>query len=193
MTPHSLNLEKQRVREAVLAARDALSAEFRMAASDAIEQRVAESLPQISQAIVSGYLSIRSEVNPRDLMQQLADRGHRLCVPAIVAGELEFRQLEAGALLQPQGFGTAAPGPDVAVLRPDIMLVPLAAFDRQGGRMGYGKGFYDRAIARFRADGAPLMTIGLAFSVQEVGAVPMSDHDEPLDMIVTECSTFHRL
>ncbi len=67
------------------------------------------------------------------------------------------------------------------------MIVPLAAFDRRGHRIGYGAGHYDRAIARALSDGHPLLTVGVAFSVQEIPLIPDEPHDRPLDWIVTEC------
>ncbi|RYE75308.1 MAG: 5-formyltetrahydrofolate cyclo-ligase, partial [Hyphomicrobiales bacterium] len=85
-----------------------------------------------------------------------------------------------------QGFGTFAPGPEAAVLDPLIMLVPMAAFDAQCHRMGYGRGFYDRAIESLRAKGIKPMLAGLAFAVQEVAAVPVEAHDVGLDLVATE-------
>ncbi|WP_407922196.1 5-formyltetrahydrofolate cyclo-ligase [Aureimonas psammosilenae] len=136
--------------------------------------------------VASGYLPIHSEIDIRPSMQHLARRGARLCLPAIVKGELEFREFREGASLEPQGFGTYAPGPQEAILKPWLMLVPLAAFDRRCHRIGYGRGYYDRAIAKLRAKGLTPLTIGTAFAVQEVERVPDEPHDVALDFIVTE-------
>ncbi|WP_099903585.1 5-formyltetrahydrofolate cyclo-ligase, partial [Methylobacterium frigidaeris] len=90
-----------------------------------------------------------------------------------------------GDTLAAGGFGLSEPGPDAPVVDPRVLLVPLAAFDRRGHRIGYGKGYYDRALARLDAQG-PVLAIGIAFSAQETPRVPDSPHDRPLDGIVTE-------
>ncbi|MBP0616613.1 5-formyltetrahydrofolate cyclo-ligase [Jiella sp. KSK16Y-1] len=157
----------------------------RIEASLTVRDLVADQI-KVFPAILSGFLPIRSEIDVRPLMMTFADRRARLCVPAIVDGTLQFRELLRGAELEPQGFGTFAPGPEAAVLDPEMMLVPLAAFDKRGGRIGYGRGYYDRAIASLRAKGLAPMLIGVAFACQEVEAVPMDPHDVPLDLVATE-------
>ena len=177
---------KAQLRAEALARRDAMGEEIRIEASLAIADRVADRLSFDPGTIVSGFLPIRSEVDPRPLMMALADRGARLCVPAIVDGRLEFRHLVRGAPLEPQGFGTYAPGPEAAVLDPAIMLVPMAAFDHRCHRIGYGRGYYDRAIEALRGKGIRPVLAGLAFAVQETGQVPVEAHDAGLDFIATE-------
>lgn len=177
---------KQRLRADALARRDAMGEAARIEASLAVADRCAHMVAVEPGSVVSGFLPIRTEIDIRPLMMALADRGARLCVPAIVEDRLRFRELLRGAPLEPQGFGTYAPGPGAAVLDPDVMLVPLAAFDRSGGRIGYGRGFYDAAIARLREKGNAPRLIGVGFAVQEVDAVPAEPHDIPLHAIVTE-------
>ncbi|WP_244487634.1 MULTISPECIES: 5-formyltetrahydrofolate cyclo-ligase [unclassified Aureimonas] len=175
-----------RVRAAALARRDALGDEARIEASLTVAGLLGEALDFDPGTIVSGFLPIRSEIDLRPLMARLADRGARLCVPAIVGGELEFRQLVRGEPLVPQGFGTLAPGEGAAVLDPQLMLVPLSAFDRRCHRIGYGRGYYDRAIEAIRRRGGAPRLVGVAFAAQEVETVPTEDHDVALDMIATE-------
>lgn len=177
---------KAQTRRAALARRDAMTEEARIEASLAIADHVAALVDIPPGMVVSGFLPIRSEVDCRPLMMQLADRGARLCVPAIVEGKLQFRHLVRDAPLEPQGFGTFAPGPDAAILDPELMLVPLAAFDRGGGRVGYGRGYYDTAIASLREKGMAPRLVGIAFAVQEADHVPTEAHDIPLDLVVTE-------
>jgi 5-formyltetrahydrofolate cyclo-ligase len=183
-----LPAEKARLRREALARRDAMPELARIEASLALAERAGAALAVAPGAAVSGFLPIRSEIDPRPLMAALAERGARLAVPAIVGGgkRLEFRQLVRGAPLVPQGFGTHAPGEGAAVLDPALMLVPLAAFDRRLHRLGYGRGYYDRAIADLRAKGRAPLTVGLAFACQEVAAVPDEPHDIGLDLIATE-------
>lgn len=177
---------KSRLRAEALARRDAMGEAARIDAGMAIAAHVEAQLSFSGRPIVSGFLPIRSEIDIRPLMQRLAARGVRLCTPAIAGGELEFREFREGEPLEPQGFGTYAPGRGAAVLDPSIMLVPLAAFDRRCHRIGYGRGYYDRAIAGLRAKGLTALTIGTAFAVQEVARVPDEPHDIALDVIVTE-------
>lgn len=161
----------------------------RIEASLAIADRAMENWPAGDHCVLGGYLPIRSEVDPRPLMVLAADRRMQLAVPAIVGRTLDFRMLERGAPLVPQGHGTVAPGESALRLRPDILLVPLAAFDRRGHRIGYGGGFYDRAIAALREGGRRPITVGLAFATQEVETVPDEAFDVALDLIVTEAET----
>ncbi|KQT88131.1 5-formyltetrahydrofolate cyclo-ligase [Aurantimonas sp. Leaf443] len=174
------------LRREALARRDAMDMGRRIEASFELADRVGEALDVAPGTIVSGYLPIRSELDLRPLMMRLADRRARLCVPAIVEGRLVFRELLRGAPLEPQGFGTYAPGEAAAVLEPDLMLVPLAAFDRAGGRIGYGRGYYDGAIAALRERGRDPRLVGAGFSVQEVEAIPLQAHDVRLPEIATE-------
>lgn len=176
---------KQAIRTERLAARDGLAPEARAAASAAIARRVLR-LPDLGLgAIVSGFLPIRSEIDPRPLLDGLHAQGATLCLPNVEEGRLVFRAWVPGMELVKAGFGLLVPPAHAPVLDPTVMLVPLAAFDRRGGRIGYGKGHYDIAIAT-HLDRALKRTIGLAFAMQEVDSIPLEDHDRPLDLIVTE-------
>ena len=172
--------EKHRLRSEALARRDALDPQWRVEASLAI----AESLGVIDfepGTVVSGFLPIRSEVDLRPGMAALRDRGAALCLPAILdTTTIAFRELVRGAEMVPMGFGTFGPGPEAKVLQPDLMLVPLAAFDDRGHRIGYGAGYYDRAIARLREAGKTPRLIAVAFECQRVDLVPDEPHDVPL-------------
>lgn len=173
---------------ASLARRQSLSGEARIAASLAIAEHGHRHLSgHCAGRIVSGFFPIRGEPDMRPLMALLKDEGARLCLPVVVdAVTIVFRELLAGARLVDAGFGTCGPGPEAALVDPDIMLVPLAAFDRHGHRIGYGAGHYDRAITRLRAGGAAPHLIGVAFDTQEVDAVPYEPHDVRLDAVLTE-------
>jgi len=170
----------------VLAARDALPPETRADAADRLAA-LADAIAPAPGTIVAGYMPIRSEIDPRPLMAALAARGARLCLPVVAADRetLIFREWRDGAALEPASFGLSVPGADAAELAPDVLLLPLAVFDDAGNRIGYGKGHYDRALARLEAAG-PRRKIGLAFALQRVDAVPAEPHDRPLDLILTE-------
>jgi 5-formyltetrahydrofolate cyclo-ligase len=176
---------KAMLRRDVLARRDALDPGFRQTASDRIALHVVQVLSGAPPAIVSGFLPIRSEIDPRPAMTALAARGHRLALPCVTPDGLVFRLWRPGDALRKAGFGLSEPEAAAPAVDPDVMLVPLAAFDRRGHRIGYGAGHYDRALARLSATQHPL-ALGLAFAAQEVEKVPDEPHDQPLDAIVTE-------
>lgn len=137
--------------------------------------------------IVSGFLPIRSEIDPRPLLDILQSRGARLCLPAIIDGTtIIFRELVRGQPLTNTGFGTVGPGPDAKILDPEILIMPLAAFDCLGNRIGYGAGHYDRAIARLEAKGIAPTCVGIAFAIQEVDQVPAMPYDKKMDAVITE-------
>jgi 5-formyltetrahydrofolate cyclo-ligase len=183
-------LSKSDLRAAGLAARDALSDAERAAAALAIAGR---GLPFAIApgSIVSGYSPIRSEIDPVPLMRALAGQGARLALPAVMARgkSLAFRAWSAGDRLMLGPLGILEPSPAAAELIPDIMLVPLAAFDRAGHRIGYGAGHYDYTLAHLRKV-KPIAAIGVAFAVQEIETVPALPHDVALDYVLTETQAF---
>ncbi|QWG12640.1 5-formyltetrahydrofolate cyclo-ligase [Bradyrhizobium sediminis] len=181
---------KADLRTAALAKRDALSDKKRDAAAKAIAKR---GLPiEIAPGtIVSGYSPIRGEIDPAPLMRKLAAEGVLLALPAIVARgkSLAFRAWSPDDRLMLGPLGIPEPSPAAAEVVPDIMLVPLAAFDRLGHRIGYGGGYYDYTLAHLRKAKA-ITGIGLAFAVQEIEAVPALSHDVALDYVLTETRVF---
>jgi 5-formyltetrahydrofolate cyclo-ligase len=183
-------ISKSNLRATALAARDALSAEHRAAAALAVAAR---GLPFAIAAgsIVSGYSPIRGEIDPVPLMRALAGQGARLALPAVMARgkSLAFRAWAAGDRLMLGPLGIPEPSPAAAEMIPDIMLVPLAAFDRAGHRIGYGAGHYDYTLAHLRKL-KPIAAIGLGFAVQEIEAVPALPHDVALDYVLTETQSF---
>jgi 5-formyltetrahydrofolate cyclo-ligase len=132
--------------------------------------------------VVGGFWPLAGEIDVRPVMAALHDLGHSLCLPHTPprGQALVFHHWQPGEPLRPGRFGTLVP--DGPVAKPTLLLVPLLAFDRRGYRLGYGGGYYDRTIA-----GLPgVATIGCAFAVQEVSAVPSGPTDMPLDSIATE-------
>ena len=179
-------LTKAEIRNERLALRDAIPAETRIEKSLAMADH-AEALTFEPGTIISGFMPIRSEADVRPMMSAFKVRGARLCLPVVLDKEtIAFRELLPTATLVDTGFGTRGPGPEAAELDPDILLVPLSAFDRQGNRIGYGAGHYDRAIDRLLRKGLKPRLIGIAFDVQNVEEIPAEPHDMPLDAILTE-------
>lgn len=184
MTPKE---QKAAIRNERLALRDAMTPEARIEGSLAMVESAGDTIEFDPGTVISGFWPIRSEADIRPLMAHLRTRGARLCLPVVLDREtIIFRELVVGAPVVKTGFGTTGPGPEAAVLDPDILLVPLSAFDRTGHRIGYGAGHYDRAIDRLKAKGRTPKLIGIAFDCQEVASVPAEPHDVPLDGILTE-------
>lgn len=181
-TPSDL---KQRLRAEGFARRDALAPEARHAASLAIAERLL-ALPELADLEpVGAYWPMRSEVDPRPAMEALVAKGRIVALSQIRHPELSWRAWRPDDMLVHGGFGVREPGPDAAEVFPHALLVPLCAFDRTGGRLGYGKGHFDRSIAGLSGRHR-LLTVGVAFAVQEIDAVPCEPHDRRLDLVVTE-------
>jgi 5-formyltetrahydrofolate cyclo-ligase len=181
--------QKAELRREGLARRDALPAEIRKAAAEAIAAR-AFPLAIASGMIVSGFMPLKSEINPLPLMRKLADAGVRLALP-VVAGRgqpLIMRSWQWGEPLVPGVWGIREPPPTAPESQPDILLVPLLAFDRNGHRIGYGAGYYDLTIAQLRAK-KPIAAVGIAFAAQEIESVPRTAFDARLDLVLTENET----
>jgi 5-formyltetrahydrofolate cyclo-ligase len=181
---------KAELRSATLAVRDKLSDKQRESAAKALAKR---GLPiEIERgAIVSGYSPIRNEIDPMPLLEKLAELGAQLSLPSVTTRgkALVFRSFRPGDRLTLGMLGILEPSPAAAEVIPDIMLVPLAAFDRNGHRIGYGAGHYDHTFAHLRKQ-KTIIGIGLAFAVQEIDAVPALAHDVPLDYVLTEKRVF---
>lgn len=137
-------------------------------------------------ASLSGFLAIGEEIDPLPLMRRLWQAGHVTALPVMVgkARPLVFHQWREGEALAEVQWGIREPLGTAPVIVPDVVLVPLLAFDARGYRLGYGGGFYDRSIAEIRTR-KPIVTIGLAYDELQVDAVPHSQYDEPLDWVLT--------
>ena len=178
---------KRHLRKEALARRDALDPFWRVEVALEMAETAEEHIDFVPGQVVSGFWPMRSEVDVRPLMFALREKGARLCLPAILdKTTIVFRELVRGAALVEMGFGTAGPSEEAPVLDPSIMLIPLAAFDKRGHRIGYGAGYYDRAIARLTQNGHAPRLVGIAFNCQEVAEVPDEAHDVILPEIITE-------
>jgi 5-formyltetrahydrofolate cyclo-ligase len=182
----SVHDRKSALRAEALARRDALPAEMRAQAAEAIAARGLPFAPKPG-ATVSGFMAMKSEINPLPLMRKLAQAGARLALPAIKGRghPLIMRAYAFGDELARGQWGIREPKPEAAEVAPDIVLVPLAAFDRAGERIGYGAGYYDMTIHALRAQ-KEIVAVGLAFAVQEISQVPATPRDERLDFVLTE-------
>jgi len=130
-------------------------------------------------------MPIRTEIDPLAAMAEAAAHGP-VGVPVIIAAgqPLKFSRWQPEGVLRDGPFGAKLPGVD-DFFEPEILIVPLVAFDAQGGRLGYGGGFYDRTLEGLRAK-RPTLAIGFAFDAQEAEDLPLEPTDQPLDMLITE-------
>jgi len=179
---------KAALRATAMARRDALPAAERAAAAAAIAER-AFPVPVAAGTIVSGFMPMKakSEINPIPLLRKLSDAGAQLALPAI-AGRghpLIMRAWHFGAPLKAGQWGIFEPTPEAPEVVPDILIVPLACFDRAGHRIGYGAGYYDMTINALRAK-KKVIAIGIGFAAQEIPKVPATERDARLDLVLTE-------
>jgi 5-formyltetrahydrofolate cyclo-ligase len=177
---------KAALRAEALARRDALPAATRQAAAEAIAAR-GFPVKVTPATIVSGFMPMKTEINPLPLLRQLSEVGAQLALPA-VAGRgkpLIMRAWKFGDPFKAGQWGIREPVPEAPEVKPDILIVPLAAFDRAGHRIGYGAGYYDMTINALRAT-KKAIAIGIAFAAQEIAKVPATEHDAPLDLVLTE-------
>jgi 5-formyltetrahydrofolate cyclo-ligase len=177
---------KAQLRRDALARRETMPAQSRQAAAEAIAAR-AFPVRIAAGTIVSGFMPLKSEINPLPLLRKLADAGAGLALP-VVAGRgkpLIMRAWMWGAPLVAGVWGIREPPPTAAEVAPDIVLVPLLAFDRAGYRIGYGAGYYDLTLAHLRKN-KPITAVGIAFAAQEVETVPRTAFDARLDLMLTE-------
>ncbi len=181
----SIDATKAVLRRAALARRDALPPEERAAAAQSIAARPFP-VTLAPGMTVSGFIPLKSEIDLRPLMHKLVEMGAKLALPVVVGrGEpLIMRAWAFGAPLKGGGWGISEPPDDAPEVRPDILLVPLLAFDRAGHRIGYGAGYYDMTITALRAR-KPVTAIGVAFAAQEVAHVPTTPRDARLDLVLT--------
>lgn len=177
---------KATLRRDALARRELLPADKRAAAAETIASNpFPVEVP--SGTIVSAYSPMKSELNPVPLMRRLADAGARFALP-VVEGRgkpLILRAWAFGDKLGSGVWGIREPLPEAPEVYPDIMLVPLAAFDRSGQRIGYGAGYYDMTITRIRSLKS-VTAIGIAYAAQEIASVPATEFDARLDLVITE-------
>jgi 5-formyltetrahydrofolate cyclo-ligase len=177
---------KAQQRTAALARRDALAVAERRAAAQKIAQRRFP-VPFGEGTVIAGYSPVRSECDPVPLMRSLAGKGAQLALPVVEPKDktLSFAEWRQGEQLAAGPFGILQPRPGALDVEPDILLVPLVGFDRTGRRIGYGVGYYDRALAALRAR-RPVIAVGIAFAIQEIEAVVADANDQRLDLVLTE-------
>jgi 5-formyltetrahydrofolate cyclo-ligase len=137
--------------------------------------------------IVSGFFPFTTEISVLPLLAKLASEGWTTSLPVVLGKNLplKFRIWTPGEPTVAGVWDIPMPPETAAEVLPDVVLVPMLAFDKRGYRLGYGGGFYDRTLNQLRKV-KPIEAIGISYAAQEVAEVPHGDHDEPLDWILTE-------
>jgi 5-formyltetrahydrofolate cyclo-ligase len=177
---------KRALRARIKAWRAGLGAEAMAWAAEAVAAHGLSFLQsQQKGTVVSGFSSLPDEFRAWPLLRRLGSEGHTLAMPVMQGkGEpLVFRAWAPGDAMEKAVWGIAEPRADKPVLEPDIVLLPLLAFDASGWRLGYGGGYYDRTLRGLRAHKA-VVAVGLAYDEQQVDAVPHLDYDERLDWVL---------
>lgn len=177
--------DKTELRRRLRARRKALAQRAPHAAEQAARALPLHRLPAF--AAFSGYHAMGSELDPSPLIRRLAYTGAIFALPAAESADapLVFRMWDSRDALQPDLVGVPCPPPGAPVVTPDLVITPLLAFDRKGGRLGQGGGHFDRTLADLRAH-RHVFVLGLAYSGQEIEEAPMEAHDQRLDAILTE-------
>jgi len=184
--PRSIDVAKTELRRRALERRESIPPDQRLAAAQAIAE-LAPAVLLRSEIIVSGYSPLNSEISPLPLMRRCAQAGAHLALPVVVGrGQpLIMRAWDFGQDLGSGVWGIREPKPDAPEAYPDVVLVPLLAFDRRGHRIGYGAGYYDMTIERLRSLKA-ITAIGVAYAAQEFDEVPTTPRDARLDLVLTD-------
>ena len=182
----SLSELKSIVRKDAQMRRDAIPAGERARAAETIAARPFP-IAIAPGTILSGFMPLKTEISPLPLMRKLSSAGAQLALPVIDGRgkPLILRAFAFGDELDHGQWGIREPKADARQVEPDILLVPLLAFDRRGHRIGYGAGYYDMTIARLRAI-KPVVAVGIAYAAQEIAEVPVTPRDARLDLVLTE-------
>jgi 5-formyltetrahydrofolate cyclo-ligase len=188
MSTDSLQERKARLRKAVRASRDALPAGERAAMSGLAAARLLDLIYRAGPRLVMLFASFGSEIDTQGLIEALDRVGRRLALPVVAGMDLRAVLYRPGDSVETARYGAVEPRAAEEVLPRaiDVVVVPGLAFDRQGYRVGYGRGYYDRFLAHTRPDAR---RIGFAFSAQTVPHVPHGPSDYPVDSLVTEVET----
>lgn len=147
-----------------------------------------QTLPLVPGSVLAGYWPMAGEADVQPLLASWCAQGFIAALPLVAAKDapLLFRRWHPGLELEAGPHKTWHPPASAGEVAPDALLIPLLAFDRRGGRLGYGGGYYDRTLEAFRKAGRRVLAVGVAFAAQEMNDLPVEPHDQPLDWVITE-------
>ncbi len=178
--------DKKSLREKIIAERLLIPAPVATVASQKIENFLLEIIPD--EAKVAGYYAVRGEVDVAGLLEKLRGRGNKVALPVVDDGSkiLKFLEVTPDSAMVVGKYGISCPQPHLPEIIPDVVIVPMGAFDKTGHRLGYGGGYYDATIKHFRLRNEKMLVIGVAYAMQRVEKLPIHDGDQKMDMVVTE-------
>ena len=175
-------IEKARLRKQLLDARDALSLDFIKITSKQIQDNLRKIDFFRSAQNIGAYYSIGSEVQTKDILQEILNAGKQLALPRVVKNDLVFKKITSFSDLEQGNFSVMEPKEKCeSVKNLDVIIVPAIAITRDGYRLGYGFGYFDRFL-----HGKKLKTISLSYAKQIIKSFPRDDHDIKINCIVTE-------
>ncbi len=177
---------KVQLRRAALNARRKVHSARAILAASALTERLCAEL-ECDGKTIAGYWPLGDEIDCRPALEKFVSQGIEVALP-VVAGQgqvLIFRNWTPGEPLETGPFGTSHPAANAPMCSPDILLLPLVAFDNIGQRLGYGAGYYDRTLAELR-NRSQVLAIGIAYDEQEIEPIPAGRHDQRLDAVVTD-------
>ena len=183
-------LDKKLQREQSLVLRDRAHAEDDGMAARKITAQIIM-LPELDEIrMISGYSPIHSELDCFIILKALHAARFPFCIPTTTpkGNPLEFRSWNMRTQLEEGPFGTMHSSE--IIVTPEVLLVPLIAFDLKGNRLGYGGGYYDRTIEQLRAKNIELVVIGIGYDNQKLASVPTDSYDQSMDIVVTEKKTY---
>ncbi len=177
---------KKSLREKIIAERLLIPAPVASTASQKIGNFLLEIISENSKVAV--YCAVRGEVDVSGVLDKLRARGNKTALPVVVesAKILKFLDCPSGETLVVGKFGISCPPSHLSEIMPDVLIVPMVAFDEDGHRLGYGGGYYDATIRHLRLRNEKLLVIGVAYAMQRVEKLPIHDGDQKMDMVVTE-------
>lgn len=185
------DVDKKSLRRHFLALRQAVSEDDALQHSFVISAQLLTLIPPEAR-VIAGYNPARGEADIFPALLALAAREKTIALPAITPEkQLVFRAWQPGDTLTANRYGMLEPPASGKSLTPDVLLVPLLAYDAEGFRLGYGGGYYDRTIAALREAKILKAAIGIAYACQEHPRLPVEPHDQPLDAVVTEMGIIH--
>lgn len=181
------NLSKQELRKHYQKLRNQVPPEYSKVVSENAKTIFLENLKISDKTIVSGYYPTNNELSPLPLLEYFSSKNIVTALPVVTAKDspLEFQKWSFGEALFESSFFKIQQ-PKSKVVLPDIIIVPLLAFDKNKHRLGYGAGFYDRTLQQLKASGHKFISVGYAYSFQEASSLPTHDGDIQIDLIVTD-------
>lgn len=183
-----VNLTKHLLRKKLIADRTALPPDHARRAAQSLKQHVRDYLGDVAGAVVACYMPFRGEINPIPVAEMIMENKAVIAMPSVDKNfkHMIFKKWSPGDRTVRNVYGIEEPAPEAETLVPNILLLPLVGFDEVGFRLGYGGGYYDRALARLRTMPVKLRVVGLAYALQQVASLPYEAHDARLDAVVTE-------